>query len=257
MMITALLVDDEPRATTRLAELLDEFRDDVEVIGTASDVADARRFLAGRTPDVVFLDIDMPGGSGFDLVTSVPASSRIVFVTAAADRAIDAFGVGAMDYLHKPVERSRLAATIDRLLNRPDPTRPPPLAFASSAPSDAAATKPSAGSIVLAHAGTQNVETVRVADVIWVEGCRNYSRVVLRGRQPLLVRRTMKEWETVLEEPVFGRIDRSLIIQVAAVQATRWQSRNQTLVVFRDLEQPLPIGRAATVRLKQILAAGG
>jgi len=254
MMITALLVDDEPRATTRLAELLDEFRDDVEVIGTASDVADARRFLAGRTPDVVFLDIDMPGGSGFDLVASVPASSRIVFVTAAADRALDAFGVGAMDYLHKPVERSRLAATIDRLLNRPDPTRPPPVA---SAPSDTAATKPSAGSIVLVHAGTQNVETVRVADVIWVEGCRNYSRVVLRGRQPLLVRRTMKEWETVLEEPVFGRIDRSLIIQVAAVQATRWQSRDQTLIVFRDLEQPLPIGRAATVRLKQILAAGG
>ena len=176
-MITALLVDDEPLASARLTELLGGLTDDVEVIGTACDVADARRFLAGRTPDVVFLDVDMPGGAGFELVGSVPASTRIVFVTAATDRAIDAFGVGAVDYLHKPVDRSRLARTIDRLLDRPDPTRPPPVSTDLSRRRDAAATQP-AGTLVLGDAGSQDVAPVPLADVIWVDGCRNYSRVV-------------------------------------------------------------------------------
>ena len=67
----------------------------------------------------------------------------------------------------------------------------------------------------------------------------------------------MQEWDAILCEPAFSRVDRSLIIQVAAVRSTEWQSRDQTLVVFRDMEQSLPIGRVATIRLKQILSAGG
>ena len=110
-MITALLVDDEPRAIDRLATLLETFSG-VEVIGTAQDVGDAERFLAGRIPDVVFLDINMPGRLGFDLLASVPPGTRIVFVTAHEDRALDAFQAGAIDYVLKPVERDRLAVTI-------------------------------------------------------------------------------------------------------------------------------------------------
>jgi DNA-binding LytR/AlgR family response regulator len=113
-MITALLVDDEPKAIERLASLLESFPG-MEVIGTARDVGDAERFLAGRAPDVVFLDINMPGRLGFDLVASVPAAARIVFVTAHDDRALDAFRAGAVDYLLKPVDRDRLAITIERL----------------------------------------------------------------------------------------------------------------------------------------------
>ena len=113
-MITALLVDDEPNAIERLAELLESFPG-VEVIGTARDVGDAERFLAGRSPDVVFLDINMPGRLGFDLMASVSFGTRVVFVTAHEDRAVDAFRAGAVDYVLKPVDRDRLAIPIDRL----------------------------------------------------------------------------------------------------------------------------------------------
>ena len=252
-MIRALLVDDEPRAVERLAELLGEFPD-VEVIGTARDVGDAERFLAGRTPDVVFLDIDMPGRTGFDLVPSVPATSRVVFVTAHEDRALDAFHVGAVDYLRKPVDRDRLAVTIDRLLGRPDPARPAAGVVTSDTDDDAVdASDDTSDSVTLAHHGGRTVETVPLVEILWVEAFRNYSRVRLTGRSPLLVRRTMSEWATLLPAPPFGRIDRSLIINLAEIQSTQWQSRYQTLLVFRGMPEPLPVGRAATQRLKTLL----
>jgi DNA-binding LytR/AlgR family response regulator len=95
-VITALLVDDEPLALDRLAALLEEF-ETVDVVGTARSVDDAERFLRGRVPDVVFLDINMPGRLGIDLVASVPAGTRVVFVTAMEGHAVDAFRHGAVD----------------------------------------------------------------------------------------------------------------------------------------------------------------
>jgi len=113
-MITALVVDDEPRAVDRLAAML-EASGLVEVIGTAGNVDDAERFLAGRVPDVVFLDIDMPRRLGIDLVASLPERTKLVFVTAHEGHAVDAFRHGALDYVLKPFDEERLAVTLGRL----------------------------------------------------------------------------------------------------------------------------------------------
>lgn len=250
-MITALIVEDEPSAVERLMELLEQFSE-VVVVGTAGDVDDAVRFLEGRVPDVVFLDITMPGGTGFDVVPRIPATTQIVFVTALAERALDAFRAGAVDYLRKPVDRDRLAVTIDRLLGRLKTTRPPsgPAGVAPPASSVAAALT---DAVELPHAGSRDVETAAIRDIAWVQACRNYSRVQLAGRRPLLVRRTIAEWDALLPAATFGRLDRSLIIQLAAIQSTQWQSRYQTLVFFRGVAEGLPAGRAATARLKSLL----
>ena len=250
-MITALIVEDEPSAVERLVELLEQFPE-VAVIGTAGDVGDAERFLAGRTPDVVFLDITMPGGTGFDVVPRIPATTRIVFVTALAERALDAFRVGAVDYLRKPVDRDRLAVTIDRILGRPDATRPPPATAAGEAAS-AAAVATLTDPVELPHAGTRAIDTVTLAEIARVEACRNYSRLQVTGRKPLLIRRTIAEWDALLPEAAFGRLDRSLIIQLATIQSTQWQSRYQTLIFFRGVAEALPVGRTATARLKGLL----
>jgi len=251
-MITTLLVDDEPRATDRLATLL-AAHPAVDVIGTARDVGDAERFLAGRTPDVVFLDIDMPGGSGFDLVGKVRPPSRVVFVTAHDDRAIDAFHRGAVDYVLKPVDPDRLAITVERLREWFDAIRPAADAAASARPDDAAAATlvDTADAFTLADAA--GVERVPLADIAWIEACRNYTRLEIRGRGERLVRRTMGEWESLLPAHSFQRISRSLIVQVAAIELLRWQSRDQTLVFFRGFQASLPLGRAATLRLKELL----
>lgn len=250
-MITALIVEDEPSAVERLVELLEQFPE-VAVIGTAGDVGDAERFLACRTPDVVFLDITMPGGTGFDVVPRIPATTRIVFVTALAERALDAFRVGAVDYLRKPVDRGRLAVTIDRLLGRSDRSRQTtPASDADASPAPAAGRLSDA--VELAHAGTRTIDTVTLAEIAWVEACRNYSRVQVTGRKPLLIRRTIAEWDAILPADAFGRLDRSLIIQFAVIQSTQWQSRYQSLIFFRGVAEALPVGRAATTRLKTLL----
>ena len=116
-MITALLVDDEPKAIDRLAEMLEAF-ESIDVIGRAQSVAEAERFLRGRAPDVVFLDITMPGRLGVDLLGSIPHGTAVVFVTARDGYAVDAFRSGAVDYVLKPFDHDRLAITVERLAQR-------------------------------------------------------------------------------------------------------------------------------------------
>lgn len=250
-MITALLVDDEPKAIDRLAELLESFPG-IEVIGTARAVADAEGFLKGRVPDVVFLDINMPGRTGFDLLASVPATSRIVFVTAHEDRAVDAFRAGAVDYLLKPFDRDRLAITVERLGATLPPPRSP-LATAGDEDDAGDASGDTDDSVTFSASGGRSFEVVPYASIIWIEAVRNYTRVQARGSKSRMIRRTMAEWESILPEATFGRISRSLIVQLPSIRSTQWRSRDQTLIMFQGLSDPLPIGRAATQRLKELL----
>ena len=253
-MIRAVVVDDEPRAVSSLTALLETFAG-VEVIGTAADVGDAQRVLAGRTPDVVFLDIEMPGRKGFELVPSVPAGIRIVFVTAHEDRALDAFRAGAVDYLLKPVDRDRLAATIERIVRWTPASPQPPAATTHEERPDAGEgmLTVSAGQVQLLFTGDRGSETVTLADIVWVEALRNYTRVQLRDRPPGTVRRTMAEWESILPAAAFGRISRSLFIHLAAIRATQWQSRHHTLIFFHGVAAPMSLGRAGTTRLKELV----
>lgn len=259
-MITALLVDDEPLALERLTTLLEDF-ETVEVIGTARSVDDAERFLRGRVPDVVFLDINMPGKLGIDLVARVPKRTRIVFVTAHEDHAIDAFREGALDYILKPVDRSRLAITLDRL----DAVFEPPATPGDSTerPEDddwgddaGEASADTADAVTLSGHRGRSIDVVPYNDIVWIEAVKNYSRVQARGRRPRLIRRTMAEWEQQLPKKAFQRISRSLVVQLPAIKSTQWQSRDQTLLFFADVGDPLPIGRTAAARLKDIMRFG-
>ena len=114
-MVRALLVDDEQPARERLRRLLAAF-DEVEVVGEAEDGEHAFEQILALTPDVVFLDIQMPGCSGLDVAASLPAlRPKLVFCTAFDQHAVDAFELQAVDYLLKPVTRARLAEAIRRL----------------------------------------------------------------------------------------------------------------------------------------------
>jgi two-component system LytT family response regulator len=243
-MITALLVDDEPRAVERLAALLDK-SGVVDVIGTAASVDDAERFLEGRVPDAVFLDINMPGRLGVDLVAKIPPGTKLVFVTANEGHAVDAFRHGAVDYVLKPFDAERLAITLGRLGVMDAP------AVAATAPAGSAA---EAGMVRLAHDAGQGTEIVPLAEIAWIEAVQNYTRVQAAGRQPGMVRRTMQEWEDVLGDAGgFHRLGRSLIVRLAGLRSTQWQSRDQTLLFFQGVTEPLPIGRAAASRLREVL----
>ncbi|MEO0404679.1 MAG: response regulator, partial [Bacteroidota bacterium] len=120
----ALIVDDERLARKDLIQLLAKFPK-LEVIGEAQDAIEAEEKINELQPDVVFLDIQMPGKSGFELLEELQFPPAIIFVTAHDEHALKAFEVSAMDYLMKPVEPKRLEDAVDKLLSRWEATSSP------------------------------------------------------------------------------------------------------------------------------------
>lgn len=236
--IKALIVDDEPLARTALATLLAE-HGQVEIIGMAGCVKEARALLARQTPDVVFLDMEMPGGSGLALEPFIPASTRTIFVTAFSDYALRAFEFGASDYLVKPVDFHRLEIALARL------ERQLPVGEVSAAESY----------LTIEADGKSN--RVKAGEILWVKAQQNYSVVRIIGEvTSLMVPKSMADWESVLPPEIFERLDRSLIMNVMQVQTVSWLSRDETLVAFVGDAEQVQLGRTAAQRLKLRLATG-
>lgn len=109
-----IIVDDEPPARREMRRLLVEFPW-IEIVGEAGNVAQAEALIEGSHPELIFLDIQMPGGSGFDLLSRLEHVPQVVFTTAHDEHAVHAFEVNALDYLLKPIDPRRLASTLDRV----------------------------------------------------------------------------------------------------------------------------------------------
>ncbi|MCY3014126.1 MAG: response regulator [Planctomycetota bacterium] len=168
-MISALLVDDEPRANEMMRKLLAAHAE-IEIVGVAENAAEARGFLETTPPDVVFLDIDMPGDSGFDLLVSVPDATQVVFVTASDKHAVRAFAAAALDYLVKPVDPERLADTVARVHKQ---------VAGTSGTDDPEADEPDAATVLgldaavsVPLAGKATSMVVTVSDICWIESLR-------------------------------------------------------------------------------------
>lgn len=257
-MISILLVDDEPLAHRQMKALLAAFPE-VEVAGVADTLATARACLVARMPNVVFLDIEMPGGTAFSLLPEIDDSTQVVFVTAHERHAVDAFAVAAADYLVKPVAPERLAETLRRLRA---PSRDSAAARKEGAgdeieagPVDDAATADPRLTVPLRNSNQRAV--IRIADICWIESLRNYTRVALHSPSRLLVfRRRLGEWLADLPEDTFARLSRSEVIQLALVTGTEWRSPSETAVLFEEGVEPLSLGRASTLRLNILLGQG-
>ncbi len=243
---TALLVDDEPAASQRLSQLLSEHQM-IRVAGSMRSVAEARAFLereGAMAPDLIFLDVEMPGGSGMALLPFIPDASEVIFVTAYAEYAARAFEFGALDYLVKPVEATRLEKTVERFLGKHARTPEPDL------PVEA---------VHLSAVDPEDKEThlIPSQSIRWIEGMQNYSRVVLKGSETSVVfRRRLADWETLLPQGEFHRIGRSHIIRLTSLQRTKWVSRDETQLFFEGILEPLVVGRSAAARLKELLQNG-
>jgi two-component system LytT family response regulator len=266
-VIRILLVDDEPAASERMRRLL-AVDTDVEVVGMAGSVAEARALLSEQAPDAVFLDVEMPGGNAFGLLPDLSDTTHVVFVTAHERHAVEAFAVNAVDYLLKPVDPERLAEAVRRLRvlegavaaesvgtgdaeaalaawQEPDDTEP-----AVNSPLEGRADLRVA--VPLRHSSTKAV--VSIADICWIESLRNYTRVGLRNpAQVLVFRRRLGEWLPQLPENTFVRTSRSEVIQIALVTGTEWRSQGETIVTFVEGVQPLTVGRIAASRLATLL----
>ena len=250
-MRTALLVDDEPAARRRLAELL-ALHPRIEVIGMVESVEEARIFLAARIPDIIFLDVEMPRGSGLGLLESLPDSVGVCFVTAYPEYAVDAFDFGAVHYLLKPVDPLRLDRAITRLLKGDASSLGPEPAIEAGRKTEGEADTDNKVSIVASQTGEKVV--FQLHDILWIEAMGNYSQVCTGdGRIPPVFRRSLGQWEALLPAGKFVRVGRSHLIHLGRIALVRWKSRDETFLFFEGSEQRLSIGRHAAIRLRELL----
>jgi two-component system LytT family response regulator len=248
-MPTALLVDDEPSASARLGDLLAAYGE-IEVLGAVRSVEQAAAFIEGRVPDIVFLDVEMPGGSGLSLLEKLPAETEVCFVTAYSKYAVSAYDFGAVDYIVKPVDPDRLEVAVTRILR----------AFgsktaASVESSDSPAKSRAATFVIpLRYGGAKTV--IRCDDILWIEGMGNYSRICVAGAgTSMLVRRSLAQWEKDLPRKDFSRLGRSQLIRLERLALVTWQSRSESVLTFTGSTETLTIGRAAAARLREITDA--
>jgi len=233
--LTAIIVDDERLARRELTRLLAK-HPIITIVGEASSVEEAAVLVERLDPDVVFLDIQMPRQSGFELLDAADVRGRLVFVTAHDVHAIRAFEVNALDYLLKPVHPARLAVTVNRLTAAPHPVPPPDVRLE---PDD---------HLFLAEG--RAARFVRVRDIVCLRGAGDYADMVLQGGKALLSSRPLKEWECRLPSRSFVRVHRAAIVNLDHVERIERAGDDGFCVHLRGLTEPVPMSRRYAARLR-------
>jgi len=203
MAYRALLVDDERLARRQLRGLLASFPE-VEVVGEAAAVPEALAAVQELQPEVVFLDIQMPGFSGFDFLASARGRFSTIFVTAHDRFALRAFEVNGLDYLLKPVEPAQLARAVNRL-----------------AAANVVAENPSSplgANDYLFVSGAVSSRFVRVAQILYVLAAGPYSEIFVDDGSRWMMSRSITEWQARLPRSQFVRIHRSTIVNLNFVE---------------------------------------
>ncbi|MCU6434218.1 response regulator [Undibacterium sp. Jales W-56] len=194
----ALIVDDERLARAELRRLLNA-HPQIDLIGEASNIVEAQQMIAGLVPELVFLDIQMPGGSGFDLLSNLDRVPKIIFTTAFDAYALRAFAVNALDYLLKPIETARLAHALQRV----QPAAP------IERSQDAAATQEEK----LFIKDGERCWFVEIAKIVLFESEGNYTRVYFDQHRPLMLR-SLNQLEQKLDARKFIRSSRQHIVNL-------------------------------------------
>ncbi|MEZ5551954.1 MAG: LytTR family DNA-binding domain-containing protein [Pseudomonadales bacterium] len=235
-MTTAILVDDEANLLEYLARKLKLLWPELEILGTASNGREALDLIRVQTPDILFLDIHMPGLSGLDVAAALPPGIRVVFVTAHDEYAVAAFEQAAVDYLLKPVEEDRLAATVRRLQAR---AAVPALAWEELAGMLGRHARPDAGGSLKWLRATRGEAThlIPVESIVYLRTEHKYTSVVLPTEEHL-IRTPLATLEASLDPDQFWRIHRGIIVRVQEIlQAQRDLGGRYTLTLRSRPEQ--------------------
>jgi two-component system LytT family response regulator len=233
----ALIVDDEAKARSVLKELLAEFAATIEVVAQANDIPSAVKAIHQYKPDVVFLDIEMPGYNGFQLLEFFDkVDFKIVFTTAYSEYAVQAFEISAVDYLLKPIQISQLERTISKLQNL-QPTTDVENKQMEVLKQAVAGKKVSK----LALPAGNSILFIDVQNILYLEADGSYTRFHLLVGDSILVSKVMKEYEpALLSNGNFYRVHRSYIVNTDKVKKI---VRNDGGYLVMENEQQIPISR--------------
>jgi two-component system LytT family response regulator len=228
-MARALIIDDETTARSIVRALLAE-HPDVEIVGEADTLRAARELLHSATYDLVFLDINLTDGSGFDLMPDVDRKAHVVFVTGANQHALRAFEVNALDYVVKPVTPTRLAETLRRFgQHRAKRVDSPSVALRLDD--------------IIQLASSAQARFAEVGHVSAIEAEENYSRVYLNDGETILVRRTLKAWMDILPPGHFVRVHRTMIVNLARISRYRQPGPKTVALDVTGVTHSIAVGR--------------
>jgi DNA-binding LytR/AlgR family response regulator len=247
-MTSALIADDEEGPREQLRAALQQVWPALQVVAVAHNGADAWDAFLEHAPEVCFLDIRMPGMSGLDVARRIGVQqgppAQVVLVTAFDEHALAAFDAGAVDYVLKPVDTTRLAHTVARLQARRSAAAAPDLQALIERL--AAPLRKNAPLQVLQAGVGREVRLIRSDDVVYFESDARYTRVVYRGADgdaEALIRTPLKELLAQLDEQLFWQVHRSIIVNHRHIHSAVRVDEGHMHLTLRGRADKLPVSR--------------
>ena len=237
-----MLVDDEPPARRGLRRLLTA-HPDLTIVAEAASLTEAKAALAGARPDIVFLDVELGDGKGFEMLSGTDTPTDLVFVTAYSRYAVRAFDVAAVDFLMKPVDPERLVLALQRLRER----------RAVRAQEQLNGSRPIAadkGRHLLHLPGMRLTVPLKTIFSLAAEG--DFTRIALSDGREQLVCRLLGQFEAELPHPPFHRLSRSIMVNLDHVHRVEWTEGGRAQMFLGRARQAVPLGRAAARRLRDV-----
>jgi two-component system LytT family response regulator len=241
MSLKAIIVDDERLARTELKKMLQDYPD-IDVIDEAANAEEGIEKIETQNPDIIFLDIQMPGKTGFDLLASLEKAPHVIFTTAYDEYALKAFDVNALDYLLKPVEPKRLADAVHKLHDEISREKDPhsnnrgPLTEADQ---------------VFVKDG-ERCWFVKLSEIRLFESVGNYAKVYFGTNKPLILK-SLNALEERLDDHVFFRANRKHIINLRWIEKIEPYFNGGLLVELKGGEK-IEVSRRQTVKFKEMMS---
>jgi two-component system LytT family response regulator len=228
MNLNVVIIDDEPDAVSALSALIEQFIEGVKIAGTAHNVLEGIKTINRTKPDVVLLDVDMPGGSGFDLLEAFPERSfKVIFTTASSGFALKALKAKAQDYLLKPVDLDELEHALA-------------MVYSGKQKKDITIPLPDKGGYTY----------VNISDIIHLDGDGNYTTVYYGQNDKTIVSKNIKYFENLLDPRLFFRCHQSHIINPLKVKQLK---KNEGTYLIMSNGNRVEVSRANKDRLMELL----
>ena len=253
-LVNVLLVDDSRLARNELRHLLQNFPD-VTVVGEARHATEARSQLQALRPDLLLLDIHMPGETGFELLASLEAAPHVIFTTAYDEYALQAFEVNALDYLLKPVQETRLATALAKARTKLLTVAPPetmPALVATAATTEEPAPPPLTEHDQVFVKDGEQCWFVRLSDIRLFEINGSYTQIYFEQHRPLIPR-TLQHLEQRLDAKVFFRANRQQIINLKWIESIEPWFSNSLKIRLRGGPE-VEVSRQQSMRFRELLS---
>lgn len=243
----AIIIDDERLARTELRKLLQDYPE-VEVIDEASNAEEGVQKIDSQNPDLIFLDIQMPGKTGFEMLQELDHAPAVIFTTAYDDYALKAFEVNALDYLLKPIEPKRLADAVEKVKKL----------YAGNHENNGAQAWGDQSARLLGEQDQVFVKDgdrcwfVRLADVRLFESVGNYAKVFFGNNKPLILK-SLNALEERLDPKCFFRANRKHIVNLQAIEKVESYFNGGLLLELKGGEK-IEVSRRQTVKFKEMMS---